>query len=112
MDRVHKIITWPNSFSSKSRINKTNGGVLARYSQTLGSLLRTPWLVKRAREMNLTKSQIDKVGNQQNILPSITLWRFMLNVVEKCHYAECRFADCRGAIRPTVDKFKIKGSML
>jgi len=51
-------MTLPISFFSKGKTNKANGGGLAPSSQTL---LRTPLPAKPAREMDLTKSQLNRV---------------------------------------------------
>ncbi len=55
-------MTLPNSFSGISGTNKTNRGGLAPSSQTLGSLLRTPWPAKPAGKLDFMSSQSDKVG--------------------------------------------------
>jgi hypothetical protein len=42
------------------------GWGLASYSQTVGSLLRTPWPVELARKMNLLKKWIQESHNKGN----------------------------------------------
>jgi hypothetical protein len=47
---VHRITTSSNSFSGKGGTNKTNGGGLAPFGKTVGSLLRTPWSDKASQK--------------------------------------------------------------
>jgi len=50
-----------NSFSGKGRTNKTNGGSQALSRQTVGSLLRTPWLADPAGKVDSARSQFDQL---------------------------------------------------
>jgi hypothetical protein len=90
-------------------IRLTRGGLLS--SQTVGSLLRTPWLAKPIRKMmwvylkywiwltnNLTNSDITLIAT---LRINDTQHNVMLNAALFCYYecksTKCHFTDSRGA---------------